>query len=128
MDIAAARSALPGLLRAAFGERVTITPMRDGKMTAVADPSRAVLVDVPARYDLAHDFGKLGGEALRSRPTSVDGEAGSISIEIARLPALPRQGDMVTRINPHSGSKETYRIARMAEAHPGVMLFYLQRI
>lgn len=122
------RAALPGLLRAAFGELVSIVPMCVGKMSAVADPGRPAMADIPARYDVAHDIGALGGDGSRPRPAHAEGEAASVSIEIARLPAMPRQGDYLTRVNLHTGNAETYRIARWAEAHPGVMVFYLHRI
>gem|GEM_PF-3414923 len=130
MDFDTARSALAGLTRERFGERVTITPMKKaGKMASGGqDPDRVVLEDVPARFDVGVDLEQVGGGRERDGAAHAMSETASISIERAVLAWPLQQGDLVTRLDPITAEIEDYRISRFGEAYFAVVLAYLSRV
>jgi len=125
MDIAAARAALPGIVRGAFGERVTLRPMRAGKMKQGPDETRAVLLDVLARVDVWPDLVQLGGGREKPTVTMAQGEQATASIERAAItwPDGVEQGDLLAR-DPGKGGG-LYRITRTGEGGEGRILLYL---
>lgn len=129
MDLESVRSFLPSMTRERVGELVVIRPMREGKMgAAVADPERAVQLDVPGRMDFSPDIEQLGGGRERPQAARVVSAHASISFAISDLSLIPRSGDMIERSNPQTGTIERYRIH--GDMHPvgGAMLFLLSRI
>lgn len=130
MDFDTARTALAGLTRDRFGERVTITPMTRGvKLSGDAvDPDRPVMTDVPARFDIGIELEQVGGGRERAEAVRAMGATASVSIERARLAGELQQGDRVTRTDPVTGEIQQYRISRFGEAYFAVVLAYLSRI
>lgn len=127
MDFVSARAAIHGILRERMGEPISIVAMREGKMSAVADPDRDRMDDVPARYDVAVDTEALG-DGRRSRGSMVaDDEMPSVSVELAKLAWVPKTGDHVVRMPPDGGGPVTYRITRLWRPQPGILLLYIQR-
>lgn len=123
MDLAATRAALPGLVRSAFGERVSIRPMRSGEMRAVADEGRVVLEDVPARVDVWPELEQVGGGRERPTVAMAQGEHATASIERTALAYEPRPGDHLVR--PPAKGGGVYRISRCGEGGEGRLLIYL---
>ena len=123
MDLDAARSMLPGLVRVAFGEPVTLLPMRDGKMRQMPDDERPVLEAVPARVDVWPELVQLGGGRERPSVSLAQGEHATASIERAALAWSPRQGDRLMRDAAKGG--DLFRISRIGEGGEGRVLLYL---
>ena len=128
MDFHSARAQLPGMTRAMFGELVSVIPMAQGKMAEAPDTDRAVLANVPARFDFVPDAEELGGGRERLQPVSLMGEKYSVSFERKRLPYPLREGDRISRVEKHSGSTEIYRVIRFGRALPAIVLAYLSRV
>lgn len=125
MDLAAARAMLPGLVRGAFGELVTIYPYRDGEMDQVADETRAVLGGIAARVDVWPELEQLGGGRERPSVTLAQGEHATASIETVLLTEKVIVGDRLRR-DPQQGGA-LFRISRISDGGPGRTLLYLSR-
>ncbi|WP_281978809.1 hypothetical protein [Pseudorhizobium flavum] len=130
MDFDTARTALAGLTRERFGERITITPLtKGGKMSAGAvDAKRPIMTDVPARFDIGIELEQVGGGRERPEAAQAMGETASISVERAVLAWPLEQGDRVIRTDPITGAIEEYRISRFGDAYFAVVLAYLSRV
>lgn len=128
MDLATLRARLPGMTRGVFGERVTLRPIKVGKMASGPDPDRQPQLNVAARMDAAPDIDQLGGGRERPEFARVAVSHVSASFDRATLAWLPQQGDELDRIHPVSGILERYRINDTAEPIPGVWLVYLTRL
>ncbi len=128
MDLATLRARLPGMTRGVFGERVTLRPMKAGKMASGPDPDRQPIVDIAARMDMAPDIEQMGGGRERPEISRVSTLHASASFDRAALAWLPQEGDQLDRIHPVSGAAETYLIIYTAEPIPGVWLAYLSRL
>jgi hypothetical protein len=134
MDLETLRRELPSMTRARFGETVTVTPMVQGKMAMVADTTRAVLADVPCRFDLAPELEQVGGGRERPEAVQAISPHASVSFALADLMAKaavadwPRDGDHVTRVHPLTGVSELYQITSSLEPQPAVILYVLSRI
>lgn len=129
MDLETVRASLPSLTRAVFGVAVSILPKVEGKMgPATEDPGREVQLNRPGRFDLAPDIEQLGGgRDVPDRGRGLSAHA-SVSFALADILWVPKTGDQVERIHPHSGVVETYRIDRVLEPLPASVLCLLSRI
>ena len=128
MDLATLRARLPGMTRGVFGERVTVRPIKAGKMGAAADSTRPPMVGLDARFDMAPDLEQIGGGRERPEAARISADHSSASFDLAALPWVPEQGDHVERVDPVTGEFETYRIDSTSRPIPGVLLCLLSRL
>lgn len=127
MDLETVRAGLPSLTRQAFGENANILPMREGKMAgASADPERAVQADVRGRFDFAPELEQMGGgRSSETNRANVISPHASVSFARNDLTWVPKQGDQVER---QTAAPERYRIDRILEPLPAVVLCVISRI
>jgi len=122
MDFAIAKARLVRLTRETFGEVVTIRPMKAGEMKVVADPNRAVMEDIAARFDQALDTPKLGG-GDKMGPLMVLAESNpSFSIARGALLWLPAKSDRIERADG-----EVHEIVRVGEDGNGAVILYVSK-
>ena len=129
MDLATLREQLPAMTRAALGEPFDIFPMQEAKMgPAIADPSRVLLQGVSGRFDQAPEIEQVGGG--RDVPERARGVSPHASVSFAKSALLwiPKLGDQVVRFDRLLGSFVRYRIDRVLEPRPDVVLCHLSRI
>jgi hypothetical protein len=129
MDLATIRAQLPAMTRAALGEPFDIYPMQEGKMgPAVADTSRLLLEGVMGRFDQAPEIEQIGGgRDVPERSRGLSPHA-SVSFAVSALEWLPKSGDQVTRLDSSRALVMRYRIDRVLEPSPGVVLCHLSRL
>lgn len=123
MDLTLAKQKLVTLTRETFGERVTIRPMLDGRMKTVADPSRAVMLDVAARFDFLPDMSKLGGSDRFGPLLPIAKDNPTVTIPSQLLTWSPDKPDRVERANG-----EIYEIERPGGDGAGIAIFYLSKV
>lgn len=128
MDIATLRGRLPGMTRAAFGERFTLLPKKAGKMASGPDPDRVTLTDVAGRFDMSPDLEQMGGGRERPDVARVASDHASASFDLAALAWVPRQDDEIERVNPVTSALERYRVSHTSTPIPGVLLAFLSRL
>jgi hypothetical protein len=129
MDLETVRSDLPSLTRQQLGEKTTIHPMREGKMGASADPDLEPQVDVNGRFDFAPDLEQIGGgRTTEGNRAKVISPHASVSYALADLAWVPQQGNHIERRHPVSGELERYRVDRLLEPLPAVVLCVVSRI
>ena len=123
MDFTQAKARLVRQSRETFGEMVTIRPMKAGRLKVVADPDRAAMEDIPARFDLNLDMPKLGGSD-RFGPMLPVAESGpTFSMPRAMLVWPPGKGDQIDR-----ESGEIHEIVRVGEDGAGVAIFFVSQV
>lgn len=123
MDFAQAKARLVRQSRETFGEMVTIRPMMAGRLKVVADPDRAVMEDIPARFDLNLDVPKLGGSD-RFGPMLPVAESGpTFSMPRSLLAWPPGKGDQIDR-----ESGEIHEIVRVGDDGAGVAIFFVSQV
>lgn len=96
MDIAAARAFVHTETRARLGDKVTISPFVTGEFGRIADPDRAALTGLAARYDVDPGFANLGNEKAGPATQKVVKRMATVSVPRAALGWLPVNGDLVT--------------------------------
>jgi hypothetical protein len=129
MDVATIRAQLPAMTRAALGEPFDVFPMQEAKMgPAVADTSRMVLEGVMGRFDAAPDLEQIGGG--RDVPERARGVSphSSVSFAVSALEWIPKTGDQVARLDTKRALVIRYRVDRVLEPRPDVVLCHLSRI
>jgi hypothetical protein len=126
MDLETVRAGLPSMTRQGFGENANILPMREGKMAgAGADPEREVQ-EVRGRFDFAPELEQMGGgRSSETNRANVISPHASVSFALADLTWIPKQGDRVER---QTATPELYRIDRILEPLPAVVLCVVSRI
>lgn len=129
MDLATIRAQLPAMTRAALGEPFDLFPMQEAKMgPAIPDVSRAVLEGVMGRFDAAPELEQVGGgRDVPERARAISPHA-SVSFAVSALAWLPKNGDQVSRTDTKRGAVTRYRIDRVLEPRPDVVLCHLSRI
>lgn len=129
MDLETVRANLPSMTRTVLGETVSIFPKVEGKMAGeTADPSREAQLDRPGRFDLAPDIEQLGGgRDVPERARGISPHA-SVSFALADITWLPKTGDHIGRVHPHTAAAELYRIDRVLEPLPASILCTLSRL
>ena len=125
MDLEAIRNHLPGLVREAFGERVSLCPMRSGEMRATEDTSRGRQVDVAARFDILPALEQLGGGRERPGLAWAAGEVATATFETAALTWIPGEGDLFIRAPEKGGAQ--YRITRSGPLDDRRTVIWLSR-
>ncbi|SON55527.1 hypothetical protein HDIA_1986 [Hartmannibacter diazotrophicus] len=128
MDIDAAFADAGSVLLDRLGGVVTIAPWADGKMSGGPDALRTELVDVPAFFDRNPDLTQIGGGndvAMRAKAMT-DGP--TVTLRLADLGHVPREGDRLLRVDPDSGAREHYRISRIGNDMPGWLILYLSPV
>lgn len=123
MDFASAKARLVRLSRETFGEKVTIRAMKAGEMKMVADPDRAVMTDIVARFDQQAGPFKLGGSERTGPLMNIAEDNPSFSMPRDALAWAPRKGDVIERA---SGAR--HEIVRAAEDGSGVAIFFVSSI
>lgn len=122
MDFAQAKARLVRQSRETFGETVTIRPMKAGRLDVVADPDRAVMTNIAARFDQALDPVKLGGSDKFGPLMPVAERNPSFSVPKALLAWMPDKPDHIER-----GNGEVHVIVRADEDGNGVVILYVSR-
>jgi hypothetical protein len=122
MDFAQAKARLVRQSRETFGEKVTIRPMKAGELKRVADPDRAVMTDIAARFDYALEPVKLGGSDRTGPLMPISEDNPSFSIPRELLSWDPRSGDVIER-----ASGERCEIVRAGDDGAKVALFFVSR-
>lgn len=129
MDLDGIRARLPSMTREIFGDAVTVLPMAEGKMSAaVADLTREIQAGVKGRFDFSPDIEQMGGGRERPEAAHVISSHTSVSFAVADLVSLPRQGDHILRVDPHTATTERYRVDRAYQPVTGVLLCFLSRL
>lgn len=123
MDFAQAKARLVRQSRESFGETVTIRPMKVGGLDVVADPGRAVMTDIVARFDYALDPTKLGGSDKVGPMLLIAEDNPTFTIPRGVLPWEPGKHDQIERENG-----EVYEIVRPGVDGLGVALFVVSRV
>ena len=123
MDFALAKQTLVALTRDRFGERVTIRPMVEGRIKVAADPGRAVMQDIAARFDFLPDMSKLGGSNRFGPMLPIARDNPTVTIPAHLLAWSPDKPDRIERANG-----EVYEIERSGGDGAGVAIFYLSKV
>lgn len=123
MDFAQAKARLVRQSRETFGEKVTIRPMKAGRMKAVADPDRAAMNDIAARFDYSLDPTKLGGTDKVGPLLPIAEDNPTFSVPSDLLAWQPGKGDQFDRANG-----EIYEVVRRGSDGAGVALFFVSKV
>lgn len=130
MDLETVRAGLPTMTRQVFGEKANILPMREGKMAGASpDPERDAQEGVPGRFDFAPELEQMGGgRSSETNRVNIISPHASVSFALGDLSWIPEAGDQVERQNPTTAEDERYRIDRLLEPLPAVVLCVISRI
>lgn len=123
MDFASAKERLVRQTRETFGEWVIFRPMKAGELKVVADPDRAAMVDIVARFDLQAGPFKLGGNERTGPLMNLAEDNPSFSVARAVLAWVPRKGDVIERVNG-----DRHEIIRAADDGAGVAIFFVSKV
>jgi hypothetical protein len=123
MDFAQAKARLVRQSRETFGEKVTIRPMKAGGLDVVADPNRAAMTEIVARFDYSLDPTKLGGSDKVGPMMMIAEDNPTFTIPRALLAWDPGKHDQIDRANG-----EIYEIVRPGLDGAGAAIFVVSRV